>query len=336
MRFLRYIAKRLVFLVPQLFGISFISFMLIRLLPGNPANIIAGGFATQETIKRIEIKMGLDKPLLTQYIIYLKNVLQGDFGTSWYTSNPVLTDFAQRVPATLELVTLSLLIALLLGIPLGVFSAARKKGWANRLVFFYSLLSGSLPDFWVGLILIFFLYYILHFLPAPLGRIDIAVPPPARITGMYLVDSLLTKDWTAFASSAKHLLMPVATLVFVNMAAIIKMTRSSMEDVLQSDFVYYLRAAGSTDGYVRRKALRNALPPVITIIAVLYGYLISGAVLVETVFGWGGLGQYAVQSITNSDFAPIQGFVLVTAILTLVLYLVVDLFYFFLDPRITA
>lgn len=334
MRFIKYIFKRLLFIFPQLLGISFVAFMLVRLLPGNPANIIAGGFATEETIQRIEQKMGFDKPLLTQYIIYLENVSKGDFGTSWYTSNPVVVDFSQRIPATLELVTLSLFIALIIGIPLGILASGKKKNASNKLVFFYSLLSGSLPDFWVGLILIYFLYYVLNILPAPIGRIALNIPPPTTITGMYTIDSLLTGNWQALSSSVKHLIMPVMTLVFVNMAAIIKMTRSSMEDVLESDYIYYLRSNGSNNFTIMKRALRNALPPIITIVAILYGYLISGAVLVESVFGWGGLGQYAVQSIKNSDFAPIQAFVLVTAVLTLVIYLVVDLLYFILDPRI--
>ncbi len=336
MLLLKYVGKRLLFLIPQLLGISLIAFTLLRLLPGNPAHIIAGGFATEETIQRIEQQLGLDQPLPIQYWYYLRNVLHGDLGTSWYTSNPVIVDFAQRIPATLELVTLSLLVAVLLGIPLGVFSAANPKGGASRLVFFYSLLSGSLPDFWVGLILIFIFYFNLGVLPAPLGRLDLSIIPPTRITGMYLVDSLLTGNGRAFISSAQHLVLPVLTLAFVNMGAILKMTRSTMEELLRSDFVYYLRASGSRDSYVMRQTLRNALPPVITITAVLYGYLLSGAVLVEAVFGWGGLGQYAVQSIANSDFAPIQGFVLVTAVFTLFLYLIVDLLYFMLDPRTRA
>jgi peptide/nickel transport system permease protein len=333
-RLIRYVLKRAAFLVPQLVGISIVTFLMVRLLPGNPANIIAGGFATPETIQQIERRLGLDQPVHIQYLVYLRNTLGGDLGTSWYTSNPVTVDLAQRLPSTVELITISLLVAIALAIPLGVFSAMRSGGVWDRLTAGYGLLAGALPDFWLGLILIFVLYTSLSIAPAPLGQIDLTVIPPPRRSGMLLLDSALAGNWHALGSSAAHLVLPVITLAFVNMAPILKMTRSTMKECLAAEFVQYGRAVGLPDPVILRYALRNALPPIVTIIAVLYGYLLGGAVLVESVFGWGGVGQYAVQSVVNSDFAPLQAFVLIAAVFTLVLYLAVDLVYVLLDPRI--
>lgn len=335
MRILRYIGRRLLYLIPQAVGISIVTFVIVRLLPANPAYAIAGATASPQTIQAIEEKLGLNEPIWTQYGIYMRDLLKGDFGTSWVTSNPVTTDLSDRFPATLELITFGLILALVIGIPLGVVVALRRgKGLASKLSFVYGLLAGALPDFWVGLILIFVFFNLLNWFPAPLGRLDLAIAPPERITGMYTVDSLLTGNWAAFRSALSHLALPLMTLVFVYMAPIVKMTRSSMEEVLSSEFVTYSTACGLPRSIVVRRALKNALPPVVTIIGVLYGYLLGGAVLIEVVFSWGGLGQYAVQSIVNSDFAPIQAFVIIAAAFTLLVYLVVDLAYFALDPRI--
>ncbi len=322
------------YVFPQMIGISIITFILIRLLPGNPASIMAGGFATEETIKAIEVKLGLDQPLYMQYFIYVKNVFNGDLGTSWYTGNPVAQDLLQRVPATLELLLLALFFAFLIGVPLGLYAAFKKGGVADRIVKNYGLLAGSLPDFWFGLILIFIFYHLLGWLPAPMGRLDLAIMVPPRVTGFLLIDSLLNGNIPALKSTVQHLILPVATLTFVNMAAIVKMTRSTVEELMDSGFLYFGQACGWKIDRSRKVALKNALPPIITITAVLFSFLFSGAVLVETVFGWGGVGQYAVQSVINSDFAPIQAFVLVAAVLNLLVYLVVDLIHFAIDPRI--
>lgn len=335
MRILLYIGRRLLYLIPQAFCISLITFVIVRALPGNPAYVLAGPKATAELIKSIEAQLGLDKPIWTQYYIYLVDLLNGNLGTSWVTSNPVAVDLAKRLPATFELITVGLVLSLFLGIPLGILTALRRgKGIAHRVSMGYGLLAGALPDFWLALVLIFIFYFQLQWLPAPIGRLNLAVLPPERITGMYLFDSLVAGNWEAFASAVSHMVLPVVALVFVYMAPIVRMTRSSMEEVLNSDFVAYARASGLPQRVIVRKALRNALPPVITIFGVLYGYLLGGAVLIENVFSWGGLGQYAVQSIVNADFAPIQAFVLIAAAFTLIVYLFVDLAYFALDPRI--
>jgi ABC-type dipeptide/oligopeptide/nickel transport system permease component len=330
-----YIGRRLIFIVPQLLGIILVSFLLVKSIPGDPAVLMLGPTATPEAIASLHTKLGLDQSLPVQFWIYLRDLAQGDLGTSWQTTRPVLEDLIQRFPATLELVTLGLLVAVLIGVPLGLASAFKEKGILARIANFYALGAGSLPDFWLALVLIFIFYTVLQWAPAPLGRIDLAVIPPPTVTGVLTIDSLLTGDWQAFRSAVAHLILPVLTLGLINAGPILKMTQSTMEKMLQSDFSHYEVLCGIPHRLVVRHALRNALPSVVTIISVLYGYLVGGAVLVEIVFSWGGAGQYAVQGVLNSDLYPVLGFVIFSAIFSLFVYLVVDLIYFAIDPRIS-
>lgn len=294
-----------------------------------------GPTATPEAIASLRTNLGLDHSLPVQFWIYLKDLAHGDLGTSWQTTRPVLEDLIQRFPATLELVTLGLLVAVLIGVPLGLASAFKEKSIVARIANFYGLGAGSLPDFWLALVLIFVFYTLLQWAPAPLGRIDLAVIPPPPLTGVLTIDTLLAGDWTAFRSALAHLVLPVLTLGLINAGPILKMTQSTMEKMLQSDFSRYEVLCGMPHPLVVRHALRNALPSIVTIISVLYGFLIGGAVLVEMVFSWGGAGQYAVQGVLNSDFYPVLGFVLFSAIFSLFVYLAVDLIYFAIDPRIS-
>jgi ABC-type dipeptide/oligopeptide/nickel transport system permease component len=335
-RFWKYAAQRLIFLVPQLFIVSVIVFFLVRLLPGDPSYLLAGPFATVERVEEVRRRLGLDQPLHLQYLKYLQSVIRGEFGTSWITSQPVLTDIRQRLPATMELVLLAVFFSAVIGIPLGVFTAIRKRGVADMTVFAYGMLAGALPDFWFALIIIFLFFYKLGWFPGPIGRLDLMVSQPHHITGMYAVDALMTGNWPAFTSALLHLVLPVTTLVAVYMPLVMKNARSTMEEMLSSDFVTYARAVGLSRFTQLRYALRNAMPPVLTVIGIMFWFLLGGAVLVETVFAWGGLGQYAVQAVVNSDYAPLQAFVLLAAVSTIVVFLLVDLAYFLLDPRIKA
>jgi ABC-type dipeptide/oligopeptide/nickel transport system permease component len=334
MHLLAYIGRRLLFIAPQLLGIVFVSFLLVKTIPGDPAVLMLGPTATPEAIASLRERMGLDQPVLIQFWIYLTNLLQGDLGTSWQTTRPVLEDLLMRFPATLELVTLGLLIAVAIGLPLGVASAFNPGGIVGRVAETYGLLVGALPDFWLALVLIFVFYTVLGVAPAPLGRLDLIVLPPMQITGFYIVDTLLAGDWAAFRSAVSHLVLPVLTLGLINAGPILKMTQSTVEKMLESDFSRFEVLCGMPRPLVIRHALRNALPSVITIISVLYGFLIGGAVLVEIVFSWGGAGQYAVQGVLNADLYPVLGFVLFSAIFSLFVYLIVDLIYFVIDPRI--
>lgn len=335
MNIFTYIGRRLLFIVPQIIGIVLVSFMLVKTIPGDPATLMLGPTATPEAIAALRQGMGLDKSLPIQFSIYLKNLFKGDLGTSWQTTRPVLEDLLMRFPATLELVSAGLLMATLIGLPLGLVSAFRPKSWLARVGDFYSLTVGSLPDFWLALVLIYVCYTLLGVAPPPLGRIDLSLLPPPQVTGMYTIDSILAWDWVAFKSSVSHLALPVLALGLINAGPIFKMTQATVEKMLQSDFSRYEVLCGMPHRLVLRHALRNALPSILTIISVLYGFLIGGAVLIEIIFSWGGAGQYAVQGVLNSDLYPVLGFVLFSAIFSLSVYLIVDLIYFAIDPRLS-
>jgi len=334
MHILTYIGRRLLFIVPQIIGIVLVSFFLVKTIPGDPATLMLGPTATPEAIASLRQQLGLDKPLPMQFLIYLQKMAVGDLGTSWQTTRPVTEDLLMRFPATLELITYGLLLALLIGIPLGLAAAFKEGSWLHKLADFYGLGAGALPDFWLALVLIFVFYTMLGWAPPPLGRIDMAVIPPPTVTGFNTIDSLLAGDWVAFRSSVAHLVLPVLTLGVVNAGPILKMTQSSMEKMMHADFSRYEVLCGLPHRQVVRHALRNALPSVVTIVSVLYGFLIGGAVLVEIVFSWGGAGQYAVQGVLNSDINPVLGFVVFSAIFSLFIYLIVDLIYMAIDPRI--
>lgn len=335
MKIWKYLLRRFLFVIPQLIGITLITFLLVQLIPGDPARLMLGPLANEESIERLREELGLNRSLPEQYGLYLWNVLHGDLGTSWRSARPVRDDLLDRLPATLELITISLLLAVVIAIPLGVRAASKPGGITDRFSFGYGLVAGALPEFWLGLILIYVLFVTLGFGAAPTGRLDVGVFEPTRITGAYTVDSLLTGNWAAFRSAVSHLFLPVLTLAIVTVGPILKMTRSTMQTMLSADFTRYARVCGLPERLISRYALRNSLPPVVTLVAVLYSFLIGGAVLVEIVFGWGGAGQYAVEGVLNADFAVVQGFVLVAAIISLIVYLIVDLIYFAIDPRLT-
>jgi ABC-type dipeptide/oligopeptide/nickel transport system permease component len=333
MHFLKYVARRLIFVIPQLFGIIVVSFFLVKLIPGDPAVLMLGPVASPESIAALRECLGVNKPLIQQFLTYFIHVLHGDLGSSWQTTRPVTEDLINRFPATLELVTLGLALAMLIGVPLGIFSARYKRGVVRKVADYYGLIAGAIPDFWLALVLVFVFYTILQIVPAPLGRLDIELTAPPTITGSLLIDSLLAGDFQALRSAAGHLILPVATLGFINAGPILKVTQSTMERILGSDFIRYAEMSGLSPRTITRQAVRNSLPSIVTIISVLYGFLIGGAVLVEIVFSWGGAGQYAVQGVLNNDINPVLGFVLFAAVLSLVIYLIVDLVYFALDPR---
>jgi peptide/nickel transport system permease protein len=337
---IRYVGRRLAFLLPQLFLISVVTFILIRMLPGDPARLELGPLAPQAGVDALRQQLHLDRPIPEQYVVYVGRILHLDFGRSWVTGSSVASDMSNRIPATMELIALGLLVVLLVHVPLGIITASRGGGMGTKvlkqLTFGYGLLAGALPDFWLGLLLLYVFFTKLGMVPGPEGRLSIGETPPPRITGAYTIDSLLTGDMTTLVSSLEHLLLPVLTLSFVYGAPIYKMTRSAMESALRSSYITYMEGFGLPGWKLLWHAFRNAAPPVIIMTGVVSGYLLGGAVLVETVFNLNGLGQYAVQSIASSDYAPIQAFVLIAAIFTMLVYLFVDLVYFAADPRVKA
>lgn len=334
-RFWFFLARRLLMLVPQLLGVSIFAFVLIRLLPGNPADLILGPNRTEAGIEALSREMGLDKPMHIQYWIYLNDVLHGDLGRSWFSGEPVLDEMLRRAPATLELVTFALSVALVIGMLIGAIAASRSRGLSARVFDWYIRFAGSFPDFWVGLIAIYIFYYVLGLAPAPMGRMGIAAGAPPALTGFLTVDSVLAGRMDLFVVALQHLALPALTLGLILAPMVGKVLRASMREVLGMDFIRYARAAGLARRTVLAYAVRNALPPVVTLVGILFAYLLGGTVLMEKVFAWGGIGQYAVQAVVNSDYAAVQGFVLVSAAFTMVVYLVVDLVHMAIDPRVS-
>jgi peptide/nickel transport system permease protein len=335
MRIALFIGRRLLLLVPIMLGITLVAFFMTRILPSDPVYSILGSFATQDEVQQKRIEMGLDKPLLVQYGIYLRDLTHGDLGYAYRTHQPVAKDLGQRFPVTFELTTISLFLAVLIAVPLGVQAAVRKDTWFDHVVRVISVGGVAIPIFFTGIVLIFLLYFKLHLAPAPLGRIDVLMEPPRQITGMYTIDALVTGNWPVLRSTLEHMALPVIALVFAMVAPIMRMTRNSMLETLNSRYVQTAKVLGLDHRtVVYQDALRTALLPVVTTIGMQYGWSLGGEVLVETVFAWPGMGYYAVNSILNFDYAPVQGFVLVTAAIFVLINLVVDVLYAVIDPRI--
>jgi peptide/nickel transport system permease protein len=335
MGFSRYLAKRLLMVIPTLLGVTIITFALTYLLPGNPAMVKAGPFATPEHLALMEKEMGLDKPVYVQYGRYLAGLVRGDLGKSSSTGRPVLEDFTQRIPATLELTLLSLIIAIGVGIPLAVVSAVRRDSVWDHACRLFGVAGVAMPTFWTGLLLLYVFFYHLGIAPPPLGRLSPGVSPPASITGLYVIDSILTGNLRALASSLHNLVLPAFTLGFSVMAPLTRMVRATMLEVLASDYIKAAEAGGLPQRQiVYGDALRNTLIPVITLIGVIFGFLMGGNVVIELVFGWPGIGNYAVTSLMSKDAQPIQSFVLFVSVMYVLVNLIVDVAYAVVDPRI--
>ena len=333
---MRYFLVRLAYVVPQILGIVLVGFFLLKLIPGDPAPMMLGPLATQEAVDKLRHEMGLDRPLPVQFGMYLERLVHGDLGRSWQTTNPVLHDLIERLPATLELVTLGLLVAVAIGIPLGLSAGRRPFGAAAKAADAFTLGGGAMPDFWLALVLIYVFYTVLGWAPAPLGRLDFAVLPPERITGSYAFDALIAGDLGAAGAALKQLVLPVITLGVVTAVPVLKVTRSAVERLNSSDFVRFAESKGLSDRRVSLHLLRNALPSIVTLLGLLYSQLLGGAVLVEVVFSWGGAGQYVVAAVLNADISAALGFIVFAAVLSLFVHLLVDLACLALDPRMRA
>ena len=335
MRVWGYIVRRIIFLVPQLLGVSAIVFFSLRVLPGDPVNLIVGPVGTEETRRIVREQLGLDKPIYTQYGLYLRDIGKFEFGESWNTRNSVVDDLWLRLPATVELITVTTVLGIVLGVLMGVFAAVRRHTILDHFSRLVALIGISLPNFWLGLVFIFYLSVYAGWFPAPLGRIGIGVDPPRDITGLYILDSVITLNGAALKSSVWHITLPVLSLVFLVLGPVIFITRSAMIESMTSDYVTYARASGLPKSRMRIYALRGALPPVITTGGILYSVLLGAAVLTEVIFSWPGVAKYAVDSMLLTDYSPVQGFVLLAATWTVVVFLIVDLLYVAVDPRIT-
>jgi peptide/nickel transport system permease protein len=332
---LKLLLSRLATTIPSVIGVVVVTFALTRLLPGDPAAYFAGLAASPKAIEEIRVKLGLNKSLPEQFVAYIGDLLHGNLGNSLSTGQPVVTEIANRLPASAELTLVALLLAVVIAIPLGVLAAVKQGTWIDHLCRIVTTAGVSLPVFFTGLLFAYLFYYVLQIAPAPSGRLDVFISAPKDITGFYLIDSALTGNGEAFVGTLKQLALPAISMAIFSLAPLARMTRGSMLSVLGSDFIRTARASGlAPRTVVFAYAFRNAVLPVITVLGMVFSFLLGANVLVETVFAWPGIGLYAVNALITSDYAPVQGFVLTMAVLYIILNLVIDFLYGLVDPRV--
>lgn len=328
--------RRLVISVPLLIGILFFTFMLVRLGGQDPVGLLAGPTATVEEIDIVRAELGLDKPLFTQFWIYLGNIVQGDIGKSWISNQSVLLDILERIPITLELLLWGVALGSIIGVPVGLRAAFRHDKWFDQISRGISLLGFSIPTYFLGLVLLFVFFYLLGWSPPGMGRVSLLISPPPTITGSYLIDGLLVGDLSAARSALAQLILPVIAVAIISAAPIVKHTRAIALEVMSSDFVRFARASGLPPKKVSRIVLRNSSTPVATFIGTELTGVIGSVSLIEYVFAWGGVGQYGLNAIIRGDFSAVQGYVLFLAIFSLVVFILVDLLVLVLEPRAGA
>lgn len=324
--------------LPSLFslcGVLVIAFVLTRALPGDPAAYLAGPSASTQAVDEIRQSLGLDRSWPEQFLAYVSQVGRGDLGSSWSTGQPVAAELKARLPASLELTALGLLFAVGVAVPLGIAAALKPGSAVDHAARFIATAGVSLPTFFTGLLLVYVFYYLLGWFPAPLGRLAPFADAPEHVTGLYLVDSVLAGDVALWLESLSYLMLPAATLGIFALAPIARMTRASMLSVLSSDFIRTARASQLPARQVLVSyALRNALIPVVTTLGMVFSYLLGANVLVEKVFSWPGLGSFALEALVISDYAAVQGFVLIMGVTYVLLNLAIDVAYGLIDPRV--
>ena len=330
-----YILKRIFLMVIVMFGVATIVFFITHIIPADPVGAILGGNAPIERVDEMRHQLGLDKPIPLQFIDYMKGIVHADFGISLKSSRPVLTDIINYFPATIELAVASMLFAVLVGVLLGIFSAIYRNKSIDHFSRVFSILGVSMPVFWLGLLLLLLFYYHLDLLPGG-GRNSLFIFP-LRITGFVLLDSLLAGNWAAFWDGLSHIVLPAFVLGYASAASIARIMRASMLDILRQDFIRTAKSKGlSKRVVIYRHALKNALIPVVTIIGLSFGSLLSGAVLTETIFSWPGLGRYIVNALLVLDYPAVTGGTLFIAFVYSLANLLVDISYAVLDPRMRA
>jgi peptide/nickel transport system permease protein len=330
---LKFVVRRLLQMIPILAILSVLVFLFIHSLPGGPAIALLGERATEEGIEQIEEELGLDDPLHVQYTRYMGNLLQGDLGSSTRTRRPVIDELTERFPATVELGMAAMLFAIGVGVPLGFIAAKRYLGLLDNASLFVSLIGISFPVFFLALLLKYVFAIKLGWLPT-IGRVDItrSLKHP---TNFYVLDTIIARDWAALQDVLRHLILPAIALGTIPLAIVARITRAATLDVLNEDYVRTANAKGLDPGVVnRRHIMRNAMLPVVTVVGLQTGLLLTGAVLTETVFAWPGVGSWILEAIRNRDYAVLQGGILFFAVLVAVVNLLVDVSYAFLNPRI--
>jgi ABC-type dipeptide/oligopeptide/nickel transport system permease component len=331
---LTFIARRLLMTVLVLIGISVMTFALTHIVPGNPARLMAGQHATEEQVRALAERYGLDKPVLTQFRVYMVGLLHGDLGMSLTYRRPVLDDILQFLPASIELTLAAVILVVLIGLPVGLIAGVQRGKLLDHALRLLTVGGVSMPIFWLGILLQIWFYKHLQILPIG-GRLGIADVEPDQVTGFYLIDTLAEGDMDAFRSALIHLILPAFTLAAGSVAVISRMMRASVIEVLDADYIRTARAKGLTNGRIlRRHVFRNALVPTTTVLGLQIGALLAGNVLAEVVFDWPGIGLYAVNAIKNLDYPAIMGVTLVVSVIYVFVNLLVDIAYAVLDPRI--
>jgi ABC-type dipeptide/oligopeptide/nickel transport system permease component len=335
-RLVRIVGRRILGAVPSLIGVIIVTFLLSHALPGDPAVLFAGPAADAHSVAQVRASLGLDRSLPVQFISYCLALAHGDLGQSLSSGQPVLTDLLQRLPASLELTFVALIFAIAVAVPLGILAATRPNSWVDHLCRGAVTIAAAFPTFFVALLLVYVFYFLLHVAPQPLGRLnDIYFTTPPTVTGFYLIDTIIAGDWAAFGGTLAQIILPAISLGLFALAPIARITRAAMLSSLGSDFVRTARACGLS----RRKilityALRNAMLPVVNVLGMVFSFVIGSNVLIEDVYGWPGVGAYAVKAVLQSDYAAVQGFILMMATLYILLNLLVDLASMAIDPRV--
>ena len=327
-----YIIKRIFLMLIVMLGVATIVFFITRVIPADPVGAILGGNAPIERVDEMRRQLGLDKPITLQFIDYIKGIVHADFGISLKSNRPVLRDIINYFPATIELAIASMIFAVVVGVILGVYSAIYRNKSIDHFSRIFSILGVSMPVFWLGLLLLFLFYYQLDWFPGG-GRHNLFIFP-TRVTGLLLLDSIITRDWATFWNGLHHILLPAFVLGYASAASIARIMRASMLDVLRQDFIRTAKSKGlSKRLIIYRHALKNALIPVVTVIGLSFGSLLSGAVLTETIFSWPGLGRYIVNALLVLDYPAVTGGTLFIAFIYSLANLIVDISYAVLDPR---
>jgi peptide/nickel transport system permease protein len=329
------VVRRIATALPVIAGVIVVTFLLTRALPGDPAAYFAGQAATEQAIEEIRHRLGFDRSLPVQFLDYLQRLAHGDLGTSLTTGQPVTTELLTRLPASAELMLLALSLSVAIAVPLGIAAAMRPGSLADHACRIVTTAGVSLPTFFTGLLLVYVFYYLVGVAPAPVGRLDVFFSAPPQRSGLYLIDSLWAGDFETFRAAFGQLVLPAATMSIFTLAPLARITRAAMLGALGSEYIRTARASGLAGRQiVFVYAFRNAVLPVITTLGMVFSFMLGANVLVEKVFAWPGLGSYAVEALIASDYAPVQGFVLMMALLYVLLNLVIDLAYGFVDPRV--
>lgn len=331
----KFLGLRLGWAAGQLLVVVVATFLLLRVLPVDPTSRIVGVVATDDARRQARVSLGIDASIWEQLTTFLSRLfLHADLGVSWTTGSAITSELKDYFPVTIQLLVLSFGVALAIAIPVGRAAASRRGGRTDRGTLVYGLFAGSQPDFWWGLMFIYLFYYRAHVAPAPLGLSSPELAAPAVHTHFALIDSLIDRDFHAFRDVMWHLMLPVLTLAFIVSGPIIKMTRQSVSAVADADYILFARALGLSKKTVNRYMLRNSLVPVVTLTGILFGFMLGGAVLIETVFSLNGIGVYALGRTLDTDFPAIQGAVIVMTAFGLAVYLIMDVLYALLDPRV--